>query len=207
MGDPTAYLYGPRNRLLEVRWAGLLLETYRYDHRGLRVRRAGPEGVVHAVYDDTSLLIETDPAGNTLRKYDYGPDRLLSLAESTGERRFFLFDALGSVTDLVSPAGAVEDRYVYDAWGNLRRMLHASRRFEIEVYSSPGFVLPVGWSGKISVAPRSGRLRGPQPFDHRIYGASGWPVSVSLTACMLLFINQGLENSPCGVKPSLGTVR
>ena len=126
VGDPKTYLYDARNRLVEVREAGLLLESYRYDHRGLRIRRAGPEGVVHAVYDDTSLLVETDPFGNTLRKYDYGPDRLLSLAESTGERRFYLFDALGSVTDLVSPAGAVEARYVYDAWGNLRRDLGAS---------------------------------------------------------------------------------
>ena|GEM_PF-6140767 len=121
LGAPKSYLYDARNRLVEVREGGLLLESYRYDHRGLRVRRAGPEGVVHAVYDDTSLLVETDPAGNTLRKYDYGPDRLLSLAESTGERRFYLFDALGSVTDLVSPSGAVEARYAYDAWGNLSR--------------------------------------------------------------------------------------
>ncbi|MCP3998755.1 MAG: RHS repeat-associated core domain-containing protein, partial [bacterium] len=60
----------------------------------------------------------TDAAGTT--KFEYGPDRLLSVDHPTDGRAYYLFDALGSVVDLTTPAGALLAQYQWDAWGNLR---------------------------------------------------------------------------------------
>jgi YD repeat-containing protein len=103
-----------------VRRGGSLFESYRYDSKGLRVRKSGPAGLFRYVYDDASVLLQTDTSGNTLSKYDYGRDRLLSLAHATEGRQYYLFDGLGSVVDLMRPDGALQARYQYDAWGNLR---------------------------------------------------------------------------------------
>ena len=116
----TAFLYDPRDQLTEVRRDDTLLEAYRYDYQGLRVRKAGPAGIFRYVYDDQSVLLQTDDAGLTVAKYDYGPDRLLSLAHATEGRQYYLFDGLGSVADLMRPDGAIQARYQYDAWGNPR---------------------------------------------------------------------------------------
>jgi len=116
----TDLIYDVRDELTEVRSNSTLLESYAYDYRGMRVRKAGSGALLRYVYDDKSVLLQTDDFGNTLAKYDYGPDRLLSLTHATQGRQFYLFDALGSVADLMTPGGGIQARYQYDAWGNDR---------------------------------------------------------------------------------------
>ena len=121
-GITTVLRYSVRNRLIEVREDGALLGSYLYDHQGLRVaKRSGTGDTVRYVYDDQSVLLQTDLAGTTITKYDYGADRLLSLDNLTTGRQYYLFDALGSIVDLTDAAGAIQARYIYDAWGNHRR--------------------------------------------------------------------------------------
>ena len=121
-GVTTTFHYSVRNRLTEVREASTLVGSYLYDHQGLRVaKRSGTGQTIRYVYDDQSVLLQTDLTGSTITKYDYGADRLLSLDNVTAGRQYYLFDALGSVVDLTDAAGAIQIRYVYDAWGNHRR--------------------------------------------------------------------------------------
>ncbi|MFI0416546.1 MAG: RHS repeat-associated core domain-containing protein, partial [Candidatus Thiodiazotropha sp.] len=80
----------------------------------------GAQGIVRYTYDDGSVLLQTDDTGATLAKYDYGPDRLLSLEQVTEGEQFYHFDALGSVVNLSRPDGSLQARYQYDAWGNER---------------------------------------------------------------------------------------
>ncbi|MCU7866499.1 MAG: RHS repeat-associated core domain-containing protein, partial [Candidatus Thiodiazotropha sp. (ex Lucinoma borealis)] len=87
---------------------------------GMRIQKEGSQGVVRYTYDDGSVLLQTDDAGATLAKYDYGPDRLLSLEQATEGEQFYHFDALGSVVNLSKPDGSLQARYQYDAWGNER---------------------------------------------------------------------------------------
>ncbi|MDA8021083.1 MAG: toxin glutamine deamidase domain-containing protein [Thermoanaerobaculia bacterium] len=119
-GTTTTFLYDVLDRLAEIQRDSASLETYLYDYQGMRVRKSGPSGTVRYVYDDTSVLMETDASGATVAKYEYGPDRLLSLAHATEGRRYYLFDGLRSVVGLMRPDGALQARYKYDAWGNLR---------------------------------------------------------------------------------------
>ncbi|MGH3858088.1 RHS repeat-associated core domain-containing protein, partial [Actinokineospora sp.] len=97
-----------------------LLGRYQYDWQGLRVEKRTGSGVVRYTYDDQSVLLQHGVDGVTIAKYDYGPDRLLSLNHKTEGRSFYLFDGLGSPVTLMAADGAVRERSKYDAWGNLR---------------------------------------------------------------------------------------
>ncbi|MEM7356086.1 MAG: RHS repeat-associated core domain-containing protein, partial [Acidobacteriota bacterium] len=99
------------------------LGSYTYDFQGLRVsKQASAGGLEQYVYDDQSVLQRTSDSGRTTH-YDYGPDRLLSVEDSQDGRAYYLFDALGSISDLTTLGGAVLARYQWDAWGNSRGQL------------------------------------------------------------------------------------
>ncbi|MCU7804214.1 MAG: hypothetical protein KZQ96_13535 [Candidatus Thiodiazotropha sp. (ex Lucinoma borealis)] len=119
-GSTLNFLYDVRDRLVRVSQDTTTLGQFRYDHAGMRVQKEGAQGVVRYTYDDGSVLLQTDDAGTTLAKYDYGPDRLLSLEQATEGEQFYHFDALGSVVNLSKPDGSLQARYQYDAWGNER---------------------------------------------------------------------------------------
>ena len=95
--------------------------TYRYNSQGLRVQKLTAEGTARYVYDDQSVLTRSDADGVT--KFEYGPDRLLSVDDPVEGRAFYLVDALGSVVNLMTPQSTVLGRYQWDAWGNLRASL------------------------------------------------------------------------------------
>jgi RHS repeat-associated protein len=54
-------------------------------------------------------------------RYEYGPDRLLSLNAVGSQPEFYLMDALNSPIALTRRDGTVSARYSHDAWGNRRR--------------------------------------------------------------------------------------
>ncbi|REJ80618.1 MAG: RHS repeat protein [Acidobacteria bacterium] len=57
--------FDARDRLREIREdSTALLLTLRYDHRGLRTRKSGPEGVVRYTYDQDSVLLQSDDSEN-----------------------------------------------------------------------------------------------------------------------------------------------
>ena len=113
-------IYDALDRLVEVQDNGLLLERYRYDPAGYRIRKAGPDGIFRYVRDDGAVLQQTDDAGTTVARYEWGSDRLVSLTHTTEGRSFSLFDGLGSIVALSRPDGGIQTRYLWDAWGNLR---------------------------------------------------------------------------------------
>ncbi len=116
-GVVTDYLFDARNQLLEVQEGGVTQGVYSFDYQGLRVRKSGDGPTLRYLYDDQSVLFQTDDFGNPVAKYDYGPDRLLSLNHTVQGRAFYHFDTLGSIANLTDANGSVTARYQYDAWG------------------------------------------------------------------------------------------
>jgi RHS repeat-associated protein len=116
------FTFDIRDRLVAVNDAGGPV-TFDYDYEGMRTRKAGPLASLKFLYDDRSLLQEYEPASlATLSKYDYG-QRLISLSNSpqTGSGKlFYLFDSLGSTSELTDARGGVRAAYAYDAYGGLR---------------------------------------------------------------------------------------
>ncbi|MEZ5330528.1 MAG: RHS repeat-associated core domain-containing protein [Thermoanaerobaculia bacterium] len=123
----TTFTFDLRDRLVQVTQGASLLGRYAYDFQDLRTYKETPTDTLGYVYDDQSVLLQTDAAtGTTVAKYDYGPDRLLSLDGATHGRQYYLHDALGSVVDLTHPDGTLAARYQWDAWGNPRSTSGAS---------------------------------------------------------------------------------
>lgn len=122
----TEFVYDVRDQLRQITQGGSSVGQFLYDYQGLRTRKQTGTEIVRYVYDDQSVLIQTDDLGATVAKYDYGPDRLLSLNHATEGTQFYLFDALGSVVNLTKTDGAIQARYQYDAWGNYRNQVGGS---------------------------------------------------------------------------------
>ncbi len=119
-GVQHGFLFDALDRLVEVQRNGLLLERYTFDPSGYRIRKAGPDGIFRYVRDDGAILQQTDDAGTTLVRYEWGGDRLVAMHPATGQRSFSLFDGLGSLTAWSQTDGSLSLRRSFDAWGNLR---------------------------------------------------------------------------------------
>jgi RHS repeat-associated protein len=120
-GVTTENRYDLRDKLVEVVQGPSTLGRFQYDADGRRNLKIGEEGLRHYVYDQTSLLAEYDSAGLLKAKYDYGSDRLISLARPGDEgRRYFSLDGLRSVVNLTNDDGLTVASYHLDAWGNFR---------------------------------------------------------------------------------------
>lgn len=132
--EVSEFVWDTRNNLRQVMQGGSTVGQFLYDAQGLRVQKIGDRGTEQYTYDDQSVLVQKDEIGNTLAKYDYGPDRLLSL-ESTEGTQFYLFDALKSVVNLANREGNIQARYQYDAFGNKRNQVGSSfNRFSFTGY-------------------------------------------------------------------------
>ncbi len=116
----TEYRYDIRDKMVETVQGVSILGRFQYDCEGRRTKKIGEEGLRQYVYDQTSLLLEYDDAGNQVAKYDYGSDRLISLFRRDEPRRYFSLDGLRSVVNLTDDSGSVAASYHLDAWGNFR---------------------------------------------------------------------------------------
>jgi YD repeat-containing protein len=119
-GFTTTFVYDVRDQLISVRQDFTTLGLFKYDYQGLRIYKDMGGQIVRYTYDDDSVLMESDNTGATIAKFDYGMDRLLSLTHAIEGRQFYLFDALGSVSNLTNTAGSIQARYQYDAFGGIR---------------------------------------------------------------------------------------
>jgi len=129
------YSYDTRDQIKEIKQGGSSIGQFLYDYQGLRISKTTVDDsgatpistTLKYVYDDQSVLLQTDATGNTLSKYDYGANQLLSLNHVTEGAQFYLFDALGSVVNLTKADGSIQARYQYDAFGNSRSTTGSSK--------------------------------------------------------------------------------
>jgi len=121
-GVTTTYLYDYDNRLIQVSNSAGSVTTYQYDHERNRVGRVGPAGSVRYLVDplDNSglphVLAEYN-GGLLLVNYTYGDD-LISQRRG-GQASYYHYDGANSTRLLTGGAGAVSDRYRFDAFGVL----------------------------------------------------------------------------------------
>jgi hypothetical protein len=78
----TEYRYDCRDKLVEVVEGSSTPGRFQYDFEGRRSKKIGSDGVVQYVYDQTSVLAEFDGSAAPVAKYEYGSDRLISMARS-----------------------------------------------------------------------------------------------------------------------------
>ena len=125
------FAYNIRNELVKTIDGNSADITFDYDHNGQRVKKITTSGETRYLNDEDATLLEYDADGQTLRKYDYGHN-LLSMTEvdatsaTPRSYQFYLFDGLGSTSEMINLAGSIQVSYQYDAWGNLRKTVGSS---------------------------------------------------------------------------------
>jgi RHS repeat-associated protein len=114
------FAYDSLDRLTQTTGSGSTV-NYIYNGDGLKVRRAGPDGVTRYYYDGIRPIWETDDAQTMTAQLDrdiFG--NLLSRREASGARRYIHHDGLGGTTLVTNESGASVASMLYDAWGQVR---------------------------------------------------------------------------------------
>jgi RHS repeat-associated protein len=119
-GGGRSYAYRARG-LLERAWGTNVDFEAGYDALGNRIweRSGGVERRFAVDHADPFKrpLVETDASGVVVRRYVWGPDRLLAVEEADGTLRVALTDERGSVAGLTDASGALMDTFVYGPYG------------------------------------------------------------------------------------------
>ncbi len=121
-GDITTYSWTYENQLKQVEDPFGELTTYTWapvNRRGVeqRVRKETDAGITNYLWDDQSIMRETDDVGTVEAEYTLQP-KLLPQPALVSQRRnmessFYAFDALGSTAALTDNTQAVTDSYFY----------------------------------------------------------------------------------------------
>jgi RHS repeat-associated protein len=120
-GASVTFSYDFQNRLVAV--DGDVSESYSYDDDGNRVSTVGSGGSVNYLVDTLNntgfaqAVVEYDGLGTPLVEYTFGLD--LASQRRGGNVSYFHYDGVNSTRLLTDGAGAVTDRYDYDAFGAL----------------------------------------------------------------------------------------
>ena len=142
------------------------MNTFTYNGDGQRVQKQDSTGTTKHVWDGQNILLETDGSNiiqvvYTLEPTLYG--NLISQRRS-GTTSFYLFDGLGSTTQLANSTGSVTDSYLYDSFGNIL----ADKRDDDEL-------VPLHWQTRLllrcrccSVLPSGSNL---QPWHRAVFVA------------------------------------
>src|SRR5262249_14613824 len=117
----TTNTWDSESRLSRVALPSGTVNTFTYNGDGHRVQKQDSAGTTKHVWDWQSILLEADGSNiiqvvYTLEPIVYGT--LISQRRS-GTSSFYLFDGVGSTTQLASSSGSVTDSYLYDSFGNI----------------------------------------------------------------------------------------
>ena len=95
--------------------SGAATASYTYDYQGRRTSKTVSGSTTTYLYDGLNLI---RASGSSTGDYLFGPgiDEPLAMSQS-GSVYYFAADGLGSVNLLTDTSGAMQDAYLYDAWG------------------------------------------------------------------------------------------
>jgi RHS repeat-associated protein len=111
------YSYDAENALAQVTSADGRIVRYTYDALGRLASRTDSRGTVHFLWDGNDIAIEESENQSPIATYTWSSvDEPLSMIRS-GSSFFYTQDAAANVTEMTDAAGAVMERYSYDAFG------------------------------------------------------------------------------------------
>jgi len=124
------YIFDFLNRLTNLVDYNDNITVYRYDALGRRISKNMQGGLlVHYIYDGDRVIQEregTNQQPSVSYLYGLGEDEILTRRKwySSGQPQdiFYHTNALGSVTAVTDSAGTVQERYKYDAYGQVTFM-------------------------------------------------------------------------------------
>ncbi len=114
--DLTLNEYDGFNQLIKTSTGDVAAE-YTYDGTGLRTSKNVNGTVTNQIWDGDQIAMETDESRNIKNKYVRGIN-LIYGEEELANKKFYLFNGHGDVTQLTDASGNVIKNYDYDAFGN-----------------------------------------------------------------------------------------
>ena len=112
----SAYLYNGLNQLVAVIDPNEKIYAYAYNTEGLRASKSSDAETIHYLYENGSIILETDAEGFITAKNVWG-QRLL-YRETENVTYGYLFNGHGDIIGLTDENGAVVKDYAYDPYGN-----------------------------------------------------------------------------------------
>jgi RHS repeat-associated protein len=109
------------NRLTQAALPSAIVDTFTYNGDGQRVQKIDSTGTTRHVWDGQNILLETNASNIIQVVYTLQPQLYGNLISQWrgGIASFYLFDGLGSTTQLANSIGTVTDSYLYDSFGNI----------------------------------------------------------------------------------------
>lgn len=116
----NTYAYDVENRLTRFDSPDETIQ-YTYDDAGRLITRGDGTETVTYVYDFDRIIAEYNTDGELIQRYIYRPDtgELVAATKGFNQQHYYMTDAPGSVAEILDPAGALVERYAYDAYGNV----------------------------------------------------------------------------------------
>ena len=116
--DKAQYSYDAFNRTTKVETFDGNIQLNRYDAEGLRYEMEENGNLVQFIFNqEREVVTEEDSTGITRLIRD---TELIARSTDTARTYYhYASDEMGSTTHIVDEAGAVQNWYEYDAWGNI----------------------------------------------------------------------------------------
>lgn len=116
-----SYTFDARHRLVQIQnsGTGATLATFAYDPLGRRTSKTVGGNTTSFLYDGVDAVQETQSGTNYSILTGLGIDERYARSETSG-RYYFLTDALGSTLGLSDSSGTVQQKYVYEPYGEMQ---------------------------------------------------------------------------------------
>ena len=118
--EKARYSYDVFNRTEKVETFDGHIQLNRYDAEGLRYEMEENGNLVRFIFNQSREAVsEEDTSG--LNRLIRGTELIASRSSADSARTYYHYasDEMGSATHIVDEAGAIQNRYEYDAWGNI----------------------------------------------------------------------------------------
>jgi len=118
--DKARYSYDAFNRTEKVETFDGHIQLNRYDAESLRYEMEENGNLVRFIFNQNREAVsEEDTSG--LNRLIRGTELIAASSSADSARTYYHYasDEMGSTTHIVDEAGAVQNRYEYDAWGNI----------------------------------------------------------------------------------------
>lgn len=118
-GGRTTNSWDYEDRLTRVALPTGQRDTFQYDPDGKRIRRDDSNGTTKPVWDEQSVLLETNQGDTTQVVYSVEPTFFGNVIaqERISTSRYYHFDGAGSTDRLTDSSGTVTDSFIYRAFG------------------------------------------------------------------------------------------
>lgn len=128
--DKAQYSYDAFNRTTRVETFDGNVQVNHYDAEGLRYEMEENGNLVQFIFNqEREVVTEEDSTG--LTRLIRATELIARSSDSARTYYHYASDEMGSTTHIVDEAGTVQNRYEYDAWGNLTAQEEAvSNRFK-----------------------------------------------------------------------------